>query len=167
MLWVNYIAPFNEFEREANLAIPLLVQMDDATLLQFTAPAQTHEIERYYSNANTAITNNGYPRYGNSLSVTYKFGGSKEDIIKHYKQMLIQYGWNKRGTEPEITDLYYLKDTACFSLIMIDSDAYRIFIRHDFWKQEFSPKPSPNFPGTDLPLWNVMTLGETTVYTCP
>jgi hypothetical protein len=167
-LWNNYIkVPFDEFERDANLAIPLLEQMDDTTLSQFPVPTQASKKKTSYSNANTAKAHNyPYPRYGNELSVMYNYSGSKEDIIEHYKQILIQDGWDKQETASQATSLYYRKGTACFRL-SIDSETYTIDIRHDFWKQDFSPKPLPNFPGTDLTIWDVMLLGEAAVYTCP
>lgn len=167
ILWHAYSKyigdPYDEFTRNADLAVPLLIQMDEDTLSQFVAPMQAHEKERSYSNN---AKKPPYPIYGNMLVITYKYNGSREDIILYYKRLLTQYGWSKRGTDPETSTLSYINETACFDL-WVRSDEYIIKVWHDLWNQEFSPKSAPDFPGTNLPVWNVMTLGEASVYTCP
>jgi hypothetical protein len=163
-VYSKYIGdPYNEFTRDADLAVPLLIQMDEDTLSQFAAPMQAHEKERSYSNN---VKKPPYPIYGNMLVITYKYNGSREDIILYYKRLLTQYGWSKRGTDPETSNLYYINETACFDL-WVRSDEYIIKVWHNLWNQEFGPKSVPDFPGTNLPIWNVLTLGEATVYTCP
>lgn len=166
ILWRAYSKyigdPYDEFTRDADLAVPLLIQMDEDTLSQFAPPPQAHEKKHSYSNGAKP-----YPVYGNKLVINYRYMmSSKEDIIVHYKKLLTQYGWNNQGTGPETLGLYYIKDTACFDL-SLDTKTYTIEIWHDFWKQEFSPKPVPDFPGTEMPLWDFLTFGESRVYTCP
>lgn len=168
ILWRAYSKyigdPYDDFTRDANLAVPLLIQMDEDTHSQFPVPPQAREKKHSYSNE---IDKPNLPViiYGNMLEVKYKYTGNSEDILAYYKELLTQQGWNEQETSA--TGLFYIKETACFEL-SVGTSSYTIEIRHDFWKQDFGPKPGPYFPGTKILLWNLLIPEDyIPIYTCP
>lgn len=120
---------FQYLERDKAVR-PLFIQLNLDVLDQISAPDGVMEIERVSSYG-----------HGSVLGVKYKLQNiSIEAVVSHYDLLLVSMGWQKSETHIKT----YVKGTSCFTVdYYAMSDQYRILIKHDYFKQDFTPKMPP------------------------
>ena len=134
---------------------PLFAALNEDVLEQVPAPQGVDEIERYLH------LGGGSGYHGNFLTVVYAIrDASPQTVLSHYDQFFLSNGWSKYDEMPTNRSLYY-RNTSCFDIQMLSEDEYRVYIEHDFFRQDFSP-PVP-------PIWLIQLneFGETRFARCP
>ena len=138
---------------------PLFAALNEDVLEQVPAPQGVDEIERYLH------LGGGSGYHGNFLTVVYAIrDASPQTVLSHYDQFFLSNGWSKYdgvyGVYSTDRFLYY-RNTSCFVISIISEDEYRVYIEHDFFRQDFSP-PVP-------PIWLIQLneFGETYFARCP
>ena len=134
---------------------PLFAALNEDVFEQVPAPQGVDEIER----SSSILGLGGY--HGNVLTVVYAIrDASPQTVLSHYDQFFLSNGWSKYDEMPTNRSLYY-RNTSCFDIQMLSEDEYRVYIEHDFFRQDFSP-PVP-------PIWLIRLneFGETYFARCP
>lgn len=139
------------YSRALEVGVPKLKELNNDVFAELYPPAGVELIGTGNIDLWSPL---GTPMGVVQFTADYKtINATPEDIVKHYKSLLVAKGWHEDQelTDQTLEDFHtFHRNSATIHLDLFYSQytqEYYIGITHDFWKQEFSPPPPTGIVG--------------------
>jgi len=133
--------PFAVIDREDQRVVPLFKELNHRLIEQIPPPAWAGELSR--ADDVNPLRDGGH-HYITTQVVYYSSGHSYTDVLQYYDTLLRRKKWGRVPLQGSYLPHYaegvvYSGGSSCVSIQHVQGADYRLYVWHDYWKQEFSP----------------------------